>query len=151
ELAMITDLLRDDLHRLCVPSSVRVREERRLVELPYVVQAVSDVEGLLPEDVTFRDVLRGVHPGGSVTGAPRQAALEVIAELEPSPRGGYCGTLALEHDGLARAALLIRTAEKRSGAWRYGVGSGITWDSDPDAELEEVKLKLGALSAQPKW
>jgi anthranilate/para-aminobenzoate synthase component I len=75
ELAMITDLLRDDLHRLCVPGSVRVRNERRLIELPYVVQAVSDVEGELPAGATVRQVLSVVHPGGSVTGAPRDAAL----------------------------------------------------------------------------
>jgi para-aminobenzoate synthetase/4-amino-4-deoxychorismate lyase len=146
ELAMITDLLRDDLHRLCEPRSVTVRNERRFIELPYVVQAVSDVDGVLREGLSFHDVLRAVHPGGSVTGAPREAALETIAQLEGSPRGAYCGTLGFEHRGLARAALLIRTAEREGLRWRYGVGSGITWDSDPQAELDEVRLKLGALT-----
>ncbi len=145
ELAMITDLLRDDLHRLCEPHSVHVVNERRMIELPYVVQAVADVEGELPKRTTLEQVLAAVHPGGSVTGAPREAALQYIAALEPTPRGAYCGALGLEENSSARVALLIRTAERLGATWRYGVGSGITWDSDPLAELEEVRLKLGAL------
>ncbi len=145
ELAMITDLLRDDLHRLCVPASVRVTNERRLIELPYAVQSVADVEGALREDVTLREVFRVVHPGGSVTGAPRRAALELIAALETSPRGAYCGTLGLELDDTLRASLLIRTAQRLHAGWSYGVGGGITWNSTPEGELAEVRLKLGAL------
>ncbi|MDP2276026.1 MAG: chorismate-binding protein [Archangium sp.] len=145
ELAMITDLLRDDLHRLCEPNSVHVVNDRRMIELPYVVQAVADVEGELPAQTTLEQVLAAVHPGGSVTGAPREAALQHIAALEPTARGAYCGALGLEENSSARVALLIRTAERIGSAWRYGVGSGITWDSDPHAELEEVRLKLGAL------
>ena len=119
--------------------------ERRMIELPYVVQAVADVEGTLVAGTTLREVLTVVHPGGSVTGAPREAALQLIAELESSPRGAYCGALGLESGGASRVALLIRTAERIGAQWRYGVGSGITWDSDPRAELDEVHLKLGAL------
>jgi len=147
ELAMITDLLRDDLNRLCVPRSVDVPCARRFLELPYAVQAVSDVTGTLREDVSLRDVVGQLHPGGSVTGAPREAACEIISALERTPRGLYCGTLGLERGGDARFALLIRTAERvRDGAWTYGVGSGITWDSDARAELDEVRLKLGAVA-----
>ncbi len=137
--------VRDDLHRLCEPNSVHVMNERRMIELPYVVQAVADVEGELPAGTTLAEVLAAVHPGGSVTGAPREAALQHIAALEPTPRGAYCGALGLEENSSARVALLIRTAERIGAAWRYGVGSGITWNSDPLAELEEVRLKLGAL------
>jgi anthranilate synthase/aminodeoxychorismate synthase-like glutamine amidotransferase len=147
ELAMITDLLRDDLHHLCERDTVRVDAERRFIELPYVLQTVSDVSGVLREDVSTEALLRQLHPGGSVTGAPRPAACELISKLEPTPRGAYCGTLALERDDELTASLLIRTAEKTPTGWRYGVGSGITWDSDAQAELEEVRLKLGALSA----
>ncbi len=147
ELAMITDLLRDDLHRLCEPGTVHVRNAQRMIELPYVVQAVADVEGVLREGVTLERVLEVVHPGGSVTGAPREAALQTIAQLELTPRGAYCGTLGLETGSTSRFALLIRTAEREGASWRYGVGSGITWDSDPRAELDEVRLKLGALDA----
>lgn len=146
ELAMITDLTRNDLQQLCVKGSVQVPAARRFLELPYVVQAVSDVEGQLRDGVTLTDVLRVMHPGGSVTGAPRPAAMTVIRELEPGPRRFYCGTLGLETGDTFRAALLIRTAtllnERR---WEYGVGGGITWDSEPKAELDEVRLKLGAL------
>ncbi len=145
ELAMITDLLRDDLHRLCEPRSVRVTDERRIIELPYAAQSVADVEGVLRSDVGLDEVFSVVHPGGSVTGAPRAAALEVIARLERSPRGAYCGALGLELGEAMRASLLIRTAERRAGGWRYGVGGGITWGSTPEGELAEVRLKLGAL------
>jgi anthranilate/para-aminobenzoate synthase component I len=146
ELAMITDLVRDDLNRLCEGRSVEVSCARRLVELPYAVQAVSDVRGTLRRGVVLRDVLQQLHPGGSVTGAPREAARELISALEATPRGAYCGTLGLEWGEAARFALLIRTAERRAEkSWTYGVGAGITWDSDAAAELSEVRLKLGAL------
>lgn len=146
ELAMITDLLRDDLNRLCEARSVEVPCARRFLELPYAVQAVSDVTGVLREGVGLREVLERVHPGGSVTGAPREAARAIITSLETSPRGVYCGTLGLERGDETRFALLIRTAERRKdGTWTYGVGGGITWDSDAGAELEEVRVKLGAL------
>lgn len=145
ELGMITDLLRDDLQPLCVPHSVRVIDPRRVVELPYVVQTVSVVEGQLEEQVTADDVLRRVHPGGSVTGAPREAALAVIERLESAPRRFYCGALGLTSRGCLRTALLIRTAWREPSGWRWGVGGGITWDSVPEKELEELHLKLGAL------
>jgi len=112
-----------------------------------VLQAVADVEGTLRAGLSLSDVVKVVHPGGSVTGAPREAALSVIAELEPTRRGAYCGTLGLQTDDASRFALLIRTAERLESAWQYGVGSGITWDSEPRAELDEVRLKLGALSS----
>jgi anthranilate/para-aminobenzoate synthase component I len=148
ELAMITDLLRDDLNRLCVPRSVEVPCARRFLELPYALQAVSDVTGTLRDGVGLRDVLNQLHPGGSVTGAPREAARAFIASLERTPRGVYCGALGLERKDTARFALLIRTAQREAGGgWTYGVGGGITWDSDPAAELAEVRLKLGALGA----
>lgn len=147
ELAMITDLTRNDLQQLCERGSVRVTAARRFIELPYVLQAVSDVEGTLRDGGSAADVLSLMHPGGSVTGAPRPAALAIIDQLEPGSRRFYCGTLGVETREGLRAALLIRTATKLGAdAWEYGVGSGITWDSDPAAELEEVRLKLGALS-----
>lgn len=148
ELAMITDLLRDDLQHVCVPGTVTVTDERRLIELPYVVQSVADIEGELRPDVTLGELLGVVHPGGSVTGTPRPAALEQIARLETSARGAYCGTLGLTTRTLSRFSLLIRTAERTNEGWRYGVGGGITWDSNPRDEWNEVQLKLGALTAK---
>ncbi len=147
ELAMITDLLRDDLQPLCVPGSVTVPSPRRFLELPYAVQAVSDVKAELRAEVGLREVLARVQPGGSVTGAPRPAALRLIRALEKTPRGVYCGTLGWTEGRRAVCSLLIRTAERVGpGEWQYGVGGGITWDSSPEAELAEVKVKLGALA-----
>ncbi len=147
ELAMITDLLRDDLNHVCVERSVAVQNARRFIELPYVIQAVSDVTGLLRSNMTIVDVLAQLHPGGSVTGAPRQAARAMISKLEQVPRDFYCGFLGYEKGAQARVALLIRTAQRVSGdQWRYGAGCGITWDSEPRLELAELKMKLGALS-----
>lgn len=148
ELAMITDLLRNDLHQLCERGSVSVTAARRFLQLPYVVQAVSDVEGRLREGLSLAQVFEIMHPGGSVTGAPRQAAMEVIRALEPSPRRFYCGLLGIEERDRSRTALLIRTATRLGeGVWEYGVGGGITWDSEPARELDEVRLKLRALEA----
>jgi anthranilate/para-aminobenzoate synthase component I len=148
ELAMITDLVRNDLTPICRPGTVRVSCERRLVALPYAVQAVSDVEGDLLPGVGAREALAALHPGGSVTGAPKRAALEMIRRLEPAPRGAYCGALAYCGERRATAALLIRTASRGPAGWTYGVGGGIVHDSDAAAELEEVRVKLGALGGE---
>jgi anthranilate/para-aminobenzoate synthase component I len=145
ELAMITDLVRHDLTPLCWPRSVVVRSERRFVHLPYATQTVSDIEGELLPGVTALDALDALHPGGSVTGAPKRAARAMIDRLERSPRGAYCGALGLDLDGRTTVSLLIRTASRDAAGWVYGVGGGVVHDSDPDLELEELHVKLGAL------
>jgi anthranilate/para-aminobenzoate synthase component I len=145
ELAMITDLERNDLTPLCTPRSVRVTAARRVIELPYALQMVSDVEGELAEGVGVLDALAALHPGGSVTGAPKLAALAMIRELEATPRGSYCGALGLWQGPRAVFNLLIRTASRTPAGWTYGVGSGVVYDSQPDRELDELRLKLGAL------
>jgi anthranilate/para-aminobenzoate synthase component I len=145
ELAMITDLIRNDLALVCRPKSVHVADERHALTLPYAVQTVSDVMGTLDQGKTALDVLAALHPGGSVTGAPKQAALDMIRRLEPHPRGPYCGTLGLVKGDHAVFSLLIRTATKADGGWVYGVGSGIVFDSDPQAERDELMVKMGVL------
>lgn len=145
ELAMITDLLRNDLTPLCRPRSVKVPCARRLVSLPYAVQTVSDIVGELEPGVGPLELLAALHPGGSVTGAPKRAALALIAELEPEPRGLYCGALGLWRGEQAIFSLLIRSAIRHDGGWRYGVGSGVVFDSDAAREGEELQIKLGAL------
>jgi anthranilate/para-aminobenzoate synthase component I len=145
ELAMITDLVRHDLAPLCRPRSVVVRAERRFVHLPYATQTVSDVEGELLPGVTALDALDSLHPGGSVTGAPKRAARELIGRLEHLPRRAYCGALGFAADGRTTASLLIRTAIRDATGWVYGVGGGIVHDSDPGVELAELHVKLGAL------
>jgi anthranilate/para-aminobenzoate synthase component I len=145
ELAMITDLLRNDLAQVCRPRTVRVASERRVIELPYALQTVSDVVGLLQPGVTPLDVLSTLHPGGSVTGAPKQAALTMIRMLEASPRGPYCGALGLWRSERSTFSLLIRTAVKTAQGWTYGVGGGIVYDSNARAEYAELETKLGIL------
>jgi anthranilate/para-aminobenzoate synthase component I len=145
ELAMITDLMRNDLTRICEPRSVKVTNERRFMTLPYAVQTVSDVEGTLDRDATLRGVLDALHPGGSVTGAPKRAAMDMITALESTPRGPYCGALGYVEGDEVTCSLLIRTAARDGDEWVYGVGGGIVWDSEPTAELEEVLVKIGAL------
>lgn len=145
ELAMITDLVRNDLTPICEPRSVRVERERHFLELPYAVQAVSEVSGQLLPSSRLDDVLDALHPGGSVTGAPKNAARQMIAGLESTPRGAYCGTLGYIAGEHSVFSLLIRTATRTATGWVYGVGGGIVWDSDAAAELEEIHIKLGAL------
>ncbi len=147
ELAMVADLLRDDLNHVCERHSVRMASPRRFIELPYAIQTVADIQGTLQPHVTLENVLDYLHPGGSITGAPRASAMTMIEKLESSNRGIYCGSLGLQRGNQSRFALLIRTAEKiTDGTWVYGVGSGITWDSRADEEIREFQLKLGALS-----
>ncbi len=145
ELAMITDLVRHDLTPLCRPRSVVVRAERRFVHLSYATQTVSDVEGELLPGVTALDALDSLHPGGSVTGAPKQAARAMIDRLERSPRGAYCGALGFAAGGRTTVSLLIRTAQRDAAGWVYGVGGGVVHDSDAGLELGELHVKLGAL------
>jgi anthranilate/para-aminobenzoate synthase component I len=145
ELAMITDLLRNDLTPVCKPRSVHVVNERQTVELPYAIQTVSNINGALLDDITPLDVLASLHPGGSVTGAPKQAALGYIRKMEPTPRGPYCGSLGSWRGDRAVFSILIRTATKAPDGWIYGVGSGVVYDSDADSELRELHIKLGAL------
>lgn len=145
ELAMITDLIRNDLTPVCRPGSVRVACERRIIELPYALQTVSDIVGNLAEKITPLDALAALHPGGSVTGTPKQAALAMIHEIEPEPRGPYCGALGLRCQERSTFSLLIRTAAKTTNGWTYGVGGGIVYDSNAKTEFEELRIKLGAL------
>jgi anthranilate/para-aminobenzoate synthase component I len=146
ELAMITDLVRNDLSPACRPGSVAVPCARRFVALPYAVQAVSDVAGDLLPGLRPLDVLAAMHPGGSVTGAPKAAALSAIRRLETSPRRAYCGALGVLDGERSDFALLIRTALRGPDGWSYGVGGGIVHDSDPALEWEEIRVKAGALA-----
>jgi len=145
ELAMITDLVRNDLTPVCEPGTISVACARRFVELPYAVQTVADVEGRLRGRVGPLGVLDALHPGGSVTGAPKHAALRMIRTLERRPRGAYCGALAYGGGRVWTCSLLIRTAQRDAAGWTYGVGGGIVFDSEPAREMDELHVKLGAL------
>jgi para-aminobenzoate synthetase component 1 len=139
ENVMIADLLRNDLSRVCETDSVHVSDLCRLEIYEYVQHLVSVVRGRLSAGLDAIDLLRATFPGGSITGAPKVRAMEIIAELEPTARGAYCGSLAyVGFDGALDASILIRTVTAARGWWQLPVGGGIVADSDPVAEYEET-------------
>jgi len=138
ENVMIVDLMRNDLSRVCRPHSVSVPHLLSLESHPSVHHLVSTVEGLLQEGKGPVDLLRATLPGGSITGAPKIRAMEILRELEPVRRGVYTGALGvLEFGGDMELSIAIRTATLSGHVARYGVGGGITLASDPEAEWQE--------------
>ena len=149
EHMMIVDLERNDLSRFCEPGSIRWPELMVQHELAGVTHLVSTVEGTLRDDVTLGDILRATFPGGSITGAPKIAALDHIARLEPVGRGASMGAIGTVHaNGDFDLALTIRTFAVVDGHVHLWVGGGIVWDSDPDAEIEESWVKARPLLAR---
>ena len=148
EHMMIVDLERNDLARVCEPGSVRWPELMAQHELAGVTHLVSTVEGRLRPDVGLGAILDATFPGGSVTGAPKIAAVDLIASLEPVGRGASMGALGVVHsDGDFDLALTIRTLAVAEGRVHLWVGGGIVWDSDPEAEIEESWVKARPLLA----
>ncbi len=148
EHVMIVDLERNDLARVCEPGSIRWPELRAQHELAGVTHLVSTVEGRLRENVTLAEILGATFPGGSVTGAPKIAALDLIAALEPVGRGASMGALGVVRpNGDFELALTIRTFAIADGRIHLWVGGGIVWDSEPEAEIEESWVKARPLLA----
>ncbi len=146
ENVMIVDLLRNDLGRVCRFGSVRVPAVCRLETYRYVHHLVSEVRGRLRPGLGPLDLLRAAFPGGSVTGAPKVRAMEIIAELEPTARGPYCGSLGyLGFDGVMDTNILIRTFTAGRGWVQFPVGGGIVADSTPEREYEETWDKAEGL------
>lgn len=146
ELAMIVDLQRSDLGRICRYGSVQVPELRRLEGYPSVWHTVATVEGRLAEGARPDALLRATFPGGSITGAPKLRAMEIIEELEPVRRGIYTGAIGyLGFDGQIDLNVAIRTAVIRAGHAHVHVGGGIVAGSDPAAEYEETLAKASGL------
>jgi para-aminobenzoate synthetase component I len=153
ELVMITDLLRNDLGRICQFGSVAVPELAKLEKFAQVQHLVSTVEGRLRNDVTHFAALAASFPGGSITGAPKFRAMEIIDELEPLSRGAYCGCIGyLGFNRESQLNIAIRTAVCKGGRAHFNVGAGIVADSNPEAEYEETLAKargfLAALELQ---
>ena len=147
ENVMIVDLVRNDVGRVCEYGSVEVVDLCRPERHPGLVHLVSTVRGRLRPGAGWADLLAATFPPGSVTGAPKIAAVGMIAGLEPVPRGVYCGAVGwVDADG-GRGALnvAIRTFWVEEGMLHLGTGAGITWDSDPEAEWEETELKASRL------
>lgn len=149
ENVMIVDLMRNDLYRVCRPGTVQVPELCVLETHPTVHHLVSTVEGELAPGADAAALLRAAFPGGSVTGAPKVRAMEIIAALEPTRRGAYCGSIGyLSVTGAADFSIAIRTAVVRDGIASVSAGGGITADSDPAAEYDETIAKArGVLAA----
>jgi aminodeoxychorismate synthase component I len=146
ELNMIVDLERNDLGRVCEIGSVGVAEPRAIETHPTVYHGVATIEGQLREDVGFVDLLRATFPGGSITGAPKIRAMQIIEELEPLRRGPYCGAIGyLAADGSMQFNIAIRTMIVRHGLIHIPVGGGIVADSSPAAEYEETLVKARAM------
>jgi para-aminobenzoate synthetase component I len=145
ELLMIVDLERNDLSRICKPESVAVPELFRLETFPGVFHLVATVQGELRPEIDAVDALQACFPGGSITGAPKVAAMQVIDRLEDQARGLYTGCLGyLSFDGQADFSILIRTMIRCGNRIRYGSGGGITWESDPPSEYQEMLVKAGS-------
>ena len=155
ENVMIVDLLRNDLSRVCEPGSIRVPQLCGVETYETVQHLVSEVRGRLRNDRTVWDLFRAAWPGGSITGAPKVRAMQIIAELEPTVRGPYCGSLFyVGANGQTDSSLLIRTFVQRHGWLQCGVGGGIVAQSDPASEYEETLVKaagmIKALVKEPK-
>ena len=147
---MITDLVRNDLSHVCRPGTVAVDALLEQQQHPGLVHLVSTVSGRLRDGVGWQQLLEAAGPPGSVSGAPKSSALQAIRDLEPVPRGPYCGGLgwvdAATGDG--ELAVGIRTfwwSPEGGGVLRFGTGAGITWGSDPQGEWEETELKASRL------
>jgi para-aminobenzoate synthetase component 1 len=153
ELVMITDLLRNDLGQICEFGSVEVAEMLRLESLAQVHHLVSTVTGTLRVDVDVIAAIAACFPGGSITGAPKKRAMEIIEELEAAPRGVYCGAIGwLGGNGESELNIAIRTLVRTGDRVTYRVGAGIVADSDPETEYEETLHKAAGIRlALERW
>ena len=148
ENIMIVDLLRNDLSRVCQPHSVKVPELCTLETYAGLHQLTSSVKGVLAPELDAFDLVAAVFPGGSVTGAPKARAMEIIRELEARPRGAFCGAFGyFGFDGACDLNIMIRTVEIQEDQARLEVGGGITHLSDPEAEYQETLLKADRIMA----
>jgi para-aminobenzoate synthetase component 1 len=156
ENVMIVDLLRNDLGRVCEYGSIEVPELCAIQEHPTLFHLVSKVRGRLRPEVTAGDLLRAAFPCGSVTGAPKIRAMEIIDEIETAPRGLSMGAIGyFSFDGALDMSVAIRTMTVMDGTSRFNVGGGIVADSDPVLEYEESLVKaralLRALGGRDDW
>jgi anthranilate synthase component 1 len=146
EHLMLIDLGRNDVGRICEPGSVEVGERFAIERYSHVMHIVSEVSGTLKPGLSYADVLRATFPAGTVSGAPKIRALEIIRELEPVRRNLYAGAIGyIGWNGDADTAIAIRTAVIQDGRLHVQAGAGIVHDSDPEKEWEETMSKGRAL------
>ncbi|MEO0601977.1 MAG: chorismate-binding protein [Myxococcota bacterium] len=148
EHVMLVDLARNDLGRVAEPGTIEVTPYRTIERYSHVMHIVSGVQGVVEEGFDALDLFAATFPAGTVVGAPKVRAMQIIDELEPERRGVYAGTVGyFGHRGAMDQAIAIRTLTLRDGTYRYQAGAGIVADSDPDAEYAEVCAKGAALAA----
>lgn len=146
ELLMIVDLERNDLNKICKRGSVTVDELFTVEEYATVFHLVSDIRGELKEDLNIVDIIQATFPGGSITGAPKIRAMEIIDKLENGRRGIYTGSMGyISLDGNCDLNIIIRTAIHKDNMYYIGVGGGITCESDTEFEYKETLQKAKAL------
>ena len=141
EHLMIVDVVRNDFGKIAPPGCVSVPEYRVVRTLDYVHHLESTVRADGLRDASVADVLAALSPAASITGAPKRTAVQLIRELEPVPRGVYCGSIGFINARGARMSVAIRTAVVTASSIRYHAGGGIVWDSDASAEDEETRDK----------
>jgi anthranilate/para-aminobenzoate synthase component I len=146
ELAMITDLVRHDLGRVAQPGGVRVEDPGSVIDLPRLHHRIARVSAQLRPGLPLSQVVAACFPAGSITGAPKRAAMRRIAELEGAARGTWCGAYGLIGDGAAELAVAIRTVEIANGRLTLRAGGGIVADSDPAGEWDEARAKAQAIA-----
>ena len=148
ENIMIVDLLRNDLSRVCEIDSLSVDRLCEIETFPFLLHMVSSIRGRLRESVGISQLMAAIFPGGSITGAPKIRAMEIIAELEPTVRGPYCGSLGyIATSGDMDWNIMIRTLTCSRGWWQFQVGGGIVADSVPEQEEEETWTKAAGIVA----
>jgi anthranilate/para-aminobenzoate synthase component I len=148
ELNMIVDLERNDVARICKPGTRKIVQPRTVETYPSVFHAVATIAGELRDGITFCDTLKAMFPGGSITGAPKIRAMQIINETEPTARGVYTGSIGyIGLDGSACLNIAIRTIIIKNNLAFFQTGGGIVADSDPTAEFEETITKARALIA----
>ncbi len=146
EHVMLIDLERNDLGRVCTPGSVQVDELMTVESYAHVHHIVSNVRGILHDDATPGGIIAAVFPGGTITGCPKVRCMQIIAELERTPRGAYTGAIGwLNRDGDMDLNILIRSAELQGDRLRFRTGAGIVVDSVPERELDETRAKARGL------
>ncbi|MCM8785998.1 MAG: aminodeoxychorismate synthase component I [Candidatus Omnitrophica bacterium] len=142
ELIMIVDLERNDLGKICEYGSVKVKKLINLEKYKTVYQTTSTIEGILKKEIELKDIIKATFPGGSITGAPKKRAMEIIEELEPTKRNFYTGCLGyFGFNENLQLNILIRTLLIKNNKIYYPVGGGIVWDSIPEKEYEETIVK----------
>jgi anthranilate synthase component 1 len=149
EHIMLLDLERNDLGRVCEYGSIKVNEIMALETYPFVHHIVSNIKGKLKKEVGIKDLMRALFPGGTITGCPKIRCMQIISELESTPRGAYTGALGyISNNGNMDFNILIRTLTKQNNKLDFRAGAGIVFDSDPQKELEETHHKAqGILNA----